>query len=231
MRPGLLPGLPPCRSSSENLAPPSLRHPGAGAARTQVGRRASANVPPPRPARCDRAAPASRLPRCRARWWTSATCSPHISSRTWSTRPRFATCSTLRPSAPRCAEPTAATTSHVLEKALELNAVGSAGTRSELEDRFLALTSDSGLPEPLVNSQVEDIEVDFHWPELNLVVEVDGPGHTRPRTQRQDHERDTRLRAAGQSVLRVADHEIYQRPGTVAARLLCATADVTTGRN
>ena len=70
---------------------------------------------------------------------------------------------------------------HVLEKALELNAVGSAGTRSELEDRFLALTSDSGLPEPLVNTQVEDIEVDFHWPELNLVVEVDGPGHARPR--------------------------------------------------
>jgi hypothetical protein len=63
---------------------------------------------------------------------------------------------------------------HVLTKALELNAEGSAGTRNELEDRFLALTSNSGLPEPLVNTKVQDIEVDFHWPELNLVVEVDG---------------------------------------------------------
>ena len=42
---------------------------------------------------------------------------------------------------------------HVLTKALELNAAGSAGTRSELEDRFLALTSRSGLPEPLVNTR------------------------------------------------------------------------------
>ena len=108
----------------------------------------------------------------------------------------------------------------VLETALALNAAGSAGTRSELEDRFLALTSKSGLPEPLVNTQVEDIEVDFHWPRLKLIVEVDGPGHTRPRAQRQDRERDTRLRAAGHTVLRIADDEIHQRSETVAARLL-----------
>ena len=67
---------------------------------------------------------------------------------------------------------------HVLDKALALNRAGSAGTRSELEDRFLALTGKSGLPEPLVNTHVEELEVDFHWPELSLVVEVDGPGHT-----------------------------------------------------
>ena len=58
--------------------------------------------------------------------------------------------------------------------------------KSELEDRFLALTCKSGLPEPLVNTRIQDLEVDFHWPDLNLIVEVDGPGHTRPRTQRED---------------------------------------------
>ena len=63
----------------------------------------------------------------------------------------------------------------MLTKALDLNKTGSAGTRSELEDRFLLLTSKSGLPEPLVNTQVQDIEVDFHWPHLNLIVEIDGP--------------------------------------------------------
>ena len=97
---------------------------------------------------------------------------------------------------------------HVLEKALELNKTGSAGTRSELEDRFLALTSRSGLPEPLVNTRVQDIEVDFHWPDLNLVIEVDGPGHTRPRTEHEDHTRDRTLRAAGLAVRRVAEHEL-----------------------
>jgi hypothetical protein len=94
---------------------------------------------------------------------------------------------------------------HVLERALALNAAGSAGTRSELEDRFLALTSKSDLPEPLVNTKIQDIEVDFHWPHLNLIVEVDGPGHTRPRTQREDQQRDARLRAAGNTILRVDD--------------------------
>ena len=39
---------------------------------------------------------------------------------------------------------------HVLEKALELTKAGSAGTKSELEDRFLALTCKSGMPEPVV---------------------------------------------------------------------------------
>jgi very-short-patch-repair endonuclease len=111
---------------------------------------------------------------------------------------------------------------HVLNQALELNQAGSAGTRSELEDRFLALTCKSGLPEPLVNTQIEDLEVDFHWPQLSLVVEVDGPGHTRPRTKREDRERDTRLRAAGHTVLRVRDHEIDHWPETVAASLRSA---------
>ena len=113
---------------------------------------------------------------------------------------------------------------HVLSKALALNASGSAGTRSELEDRFLALTSKSGLPEPLVNTKVHDIEVDFHWPDQNLIVEVDGPGHTRPRTRREDKDRDARLRAAGHTLTRIAGHEIERQPGTVAASLLSAAS-------
>jgi Transcriptional regulator, AbiEi antitoxin/Protein of unknown function (DUF559) len=94
---------------------------------------------------------------------------------------------------------------HVLERAITLNAAGSAGTRSELEDHFLALTSKSDLPEPLVNTRVQDVEVDFHWPDLNLVVEVDGPGHARPRTEHEDAQRDARLRAGGHTVLRITD--------------------------
>jgi Protein of unknown function (DUF559) len=95
----------------------------------------------------------------------------------------------------------------VLERALELNKAGSAGTCSDSEDRFLLLTSNSGLPEPLVNTKIEEIEVDFRWPDRNLIVEVDGPAHTRPRTRQEDEERDATLRTAGYTVLRVAAPE------------------------
>jgi very-short-patch-repair endonuclease len=60
-----------------------------------------------------------------------------------------------------------------------------------------------GLPDPLVNTRVQDIEVDFLWPDSKLIVEVDGPGHQRPRTQREDAARDERLAAAGYRVKRV----------------------------
>ncbi|WP_028058172.1 PDDEXK family nuclease [Candidatus Solirubrobacter pratensis] len=88
-----------------------------------------------------------------------------------------------------------------LEQALVLNASGSAGTRSELEDRFLECVLDAGLPEPDVNVIVEGFEVDFRWP--GLIVEIDGPGHERRRTQREDRERDLRLQAARHGVIRV----------------------------
>jgi len=84
-----------------------------------------------------------------------------------------------------------------LPAALHAHANGSAGTRSSAEDRFLAHWQG---PEPLVNTK---IEVDFHWPGENLVVEVDGRGHERPRTRREDEARDEALRAAGINVVRL----------------------------
>lgn len=92
---------------------------------------------------------------------------------------------------------------HLLEAAIHAHAGGSAGTKSGREDRFLELVRAHGLPEPRVNSRLEELEVDFHWPELKLCVEVDGSGHERPRTQREDAERDQRLTAAGYRVIRV----------------------------
>lgn len=95
---------------------------------------------------------------------------------------------------------------HVLERALEAHASGSAGTRSDLEDRCLAQLP-AHLPSPLVNAGVQTphkrIEVDLVWPEQRLVVEVDGHGHRRPRTQREDAERDRLLSHAGFEVARV----------------------------
>ena len=48
------------------------------------------------------------------------------------------------------------------------------------------------------------IEPDFHWPEQQLVVEIDGSGHGRPPTQAEDAERDARLEHAGIEVRRIA---------------------------
>ena len=65
---------------------------------------------------------------------------------------------------------------HRLDKAIALYNSGSAGTRSGAEDAFLALD----LEEPLVNTDFDGFEVDFHWPDLKLAVEIDGPHHGRP---------------------------------------------------
>jgi very-short-patch-repair endonuclease len=92
-----------------------------------------------------------------------------------------------------------------------------------LEDRFLALVRAAGLPTPLVNVKVEtatrDIEVDFHWPALRLCVEVDGPGHTRPRAMREDEARDAELSEAGQKVLRFTEADLTGRPSSMIAVL------------
>lgn len=98
-----------------------------------------------------------------------------------------------------------------LEQALKANG---AGTRSALEDRFLSLIA--GLPQPLVNTKIEGIEVDFAWP--GLVVELDGPGHARPRTQQDDARRDAKLKAAGYAVTRVTREDL-DRPAELLDRL------------
>jgi very-short-patch-repair endonuclease len=91
-----------------------------------------------------------------------------------------------------------------LEQALRANG---AGTRSELEDRFLSLIAD--LPQPTVNTRIAGIEVDFAWP--GLVVELDGPAHQRPRTKLEDAQRDAILEAAGYEVVRLTRDDLDRR--------------------
>jgi putative AbiEi antitoxin of type IV toxin-antitoxin system/uncharacterized protein DUF559 len=101
----------------------------------------------------------------------------------------------------------------VVQRALELHASGSAGTRSGAEDAFLAVVAE--LPEPLVNVSFEGFERDFRWPESALVVEIDGPAHGRPHTRLDDAGRDRTLRDAGYRVLRFSDQEVQRRPREV----------------
>jgi very-short-patch-repair endonuclease len=116
----------------------------------------------------------------------------------------------------------------VLAAALDAHAAGSAGTRSAPEDAFLALVRSRSLPEPLVNVPVRagsrHIEVDFQWRNLGLCVEVDGPGHRRPRTHMDDVERDDLLRATGREVLRFTDEDVALRPAKTLDALEAALA-------
>jgi predicted transcriptional regulator of viral defense system len=87
-----------------------------------------------------------------------------------------------------------------LHAALQAHASGSAGTRSGLEDAFLETWQG---PEPRVNTKVDGIEVDLYWPDQNLAIEIDGPGHARPRTRKEDEQRDRQLQENDIRVVRI----------------------------
>jgi len=90
---------------------------------------------------------------------------------------------------------------HVLHEAIDLHLAGSAGTRSGEEDQLLHQLQLFGIETPIVNTELHGVEVDLQWP--GLVIEVDGPGHERPRTRRDDAQRDARLQARGYRTVRV----------------------------
>jgi hypothetical protein len=90
-------------------------------------------------------------------------------------------------------------------------------TRSELEERFLALCEAHEIERPLVNVNVGPYEVDFLWPAQRVVVETDGHRHhgTRAAFER-DRERDARLAAAGHRVVRFTYRQVIHEPAFVA---------------
>ncbi len=57
---------------------------------------------------------------------------------------------------------------------LDYDPTAAAGAISELERLFLDLIRAHGLPAPLTNVLVDGFLVDCHWPDANLVVELDG---------------------------------------------------------
>ncbi|HET9124756.1 MAG TPA: DUF559 domain-containing protein, partial [Solirubrobacteraceae bacterium] len=93
-------------------------------------------------------------------------------------------------------------------------------TRSEAEERLLALVRAAGLPEPHVNVRLQGHEVDFLWPEARLVVEVDGYRfHSSRGAFERDRVRDARLRAADIEVLRITWRRMERDPFAVVAEI------------
>lgn len=101
-----------------------------------------------------------------------------------------------------------------------LIAEGLAPTRSEAERRLLEMVRRAGLPRPLVNARVAGYEVDVHWPDAHVVVEVDGFAFhgTRAAFER-DRRRDAELQAQGWRVMRLTWRRIADEPEAVVALL------------
>jgi hypothetical protein len=104
----------------------------------------------------------------------------------------------------------------IVRRAIELHLGGSAGTRSWSEDIYLEAILASALPEPVVNTRGTipgfDHEPDFVWHEQRLVIEIDGPGHTKPRRLCLDAAADARLRSAGWRVVRFKASDVRRDP-------------------
>jgi very-short-patch-repair endonuclease len=93
-----------------------------------------------------------------------------------------------------------------------------APTRSELEERFLTLCDDHGMPRPETNTLIEGILVDFVWRDRRLIAEVDGYAyHREPWRFERDRENDVTLTVKGWRVMRFTWRKVAERPGWVAA--------------
>lgn len=91
-------------------------------------------------------------------------------------------------------------------------------TRSELENRFLTLIAEKGLPRPETNVIIEGLEVDCCWREQRVIVELDGhAAHGTRAGFERDRERDRKLHVAGWRPIRVTWWQLDREPDEVAA--------------
>lgn len=98
-------------------------------------------------------------------------------------------------------------------------------TRSELEERFLALVREASLPAPELNAALDPYEIDFLWREERLALEADSwDFHSDRKAFEEDRRRDANLVARGYRVIRVTWRQIAEEPLAVIARVAAALA-------
>jgi hypothetical protein len=93
-------------------------------------------------------------------------------------------------------------------------------TAIEIERLFLELVRTFGLPYPVVNGYVGELQVDFHWPAYRLIVETDGGAtHGHAIAFHRDRDRDLYLQGLGWRVVRLTWRQVVEEPERVAAVL------------
>jgi hypothetical protein len=93
-------------------------------------------------------------------------------------------------------------------------------TDRELEELFLALIREAGLPPPAVNAWITGdgwaYKADFLWRAERLVVETDSRAfHTSRKAFEHDRLRDQRLTLAGYTVVRFTWRQLLEEPDRV----------------
>jgi hypothetical protein len=84
---------------------------------------------------------------------------------------------------------------------------------SDLEQLFRPIAAAAGLPQPLSKQIINGFEVDFHFPDLGLVIETDGwRYHRTPSTQTKDAKRHQIHTASGLTPLRFSHYQVKYEP-------------------
>jgi very-short-patch-repair endonuclease len=109
---------------------------------------------------------------------------------------------------------------------LDLGAIETDRTRSDLERAFLRLCRHHRLPPPEVNVRIGPFTVDFLWRPHKLVVETDGyAAHRGRQAFEDDRARELYLHARGFRVRRFTDNQLLGHPGAVAGAVRAELAD------
>jgi hypothetical protein len=113
-----------------------------------------------------------------------------------------------------------------------LLAEGPTPTRTELEDLVLGVVLDGGFTRPDINRRHGSVYPDLRWPEQRLTVECDSKTwHSGKLAGEDDAERQARLEAAGERVLRVTWEQALKNPEQTVARIAAAGAPYTDDRS
>ena len=113
----------------------------------------------------------------------------------------------------------------VLRDVLAERALGDDRPDGMLEARMAALFSRFGLPQPCFQFELRDGErfvarVDFAYPELRVVIEVDGWSvHGTAQATRLDFERQNEIEQLGWLILRFTWYDVVRRPAYVAEHI------------
>jgi hypothetical protein len=108
---------------------------------------------------------------------------------------------------------------HGARRLRPLACIRTGATRSRLERKFFAFCNRYGLPEPLLNVEINGVEVDAYFPDHRLIVEVDGYDvHTGPASFETDRDRDASMLALGLATVRITEERMDNAPDAEAVR-------------
>jgi len=97
-----------------------------------------------------------------------------------------------------------------------LDAQTFSAAQTKLERRFVPIARAAGLPGPRVQAHLNSYRVDFHWPELGLVVETDSLTYHRTAAQQAvDIRRDQAHVRTGLRPLRLTHPQVFFQPDYV----------------